>query len=101
MDMLSKNIVRARKPHLCYNCGAEIAPGQKFMLTVACDGKIWIWKDHLDCAIAVSEYHKLCNLNYDEGVCLKEDLTEEDTLWIAEKFPGVSMRLGFVVTPFC
>lgn len=100
-ELISDTIVKAKKSHRCYHCGGEIARGQKYRRVIQKDDCIQVWKDHLDCALAARAYHRLSRLNWDEGVCLKNDLTYEDAEWIAEKFPGVAMRLGFVVTPFC
>jgi hypothetical protein len=49
MDILSNEIVRARKTHICELCVEKINIGEKHRCMVLVDDGIWAYRAHLDC----------------------------------------------------
>lgn len=66
MDIISNELRRARKPHVCNWCGGSIAKGDTYRDQVNADGgSLWTWKNHVACGHFAAEY---CEDYYGDGV---------------------------------
>ena len=75
--VLSEYVRTARKEHKCYECGAKILPGNKYLIqNTARDGEMQVFKTCTDCKAKMDFLSKECGGFVYGGVC--EDFADTD-----------------------
>ncbi len=88
----------ARKSHICDHCRSTIPAGTRYRYGFGVqDGSGYSWRSHLDCAAFASKLWACYCLDYDEGVDLSEEWsndTEAMKEWRGH-YPHVICRFEF------
>ena len=84
----------ARKPHVCDDCGQEIAAGTAYRkLQGKWDGRMMSYKSHPDCAACCEALANSANLLDGDGYPHPNNFEPEDWDWLATNMPDQSARL--------
>ena len=98
MEVISHKIVKARKRHICGQCGHPIDQGTRHVSEIRTDGG---YRSHLECDRAAAHIYRKYRRYYDDGVNLQDCLEDDtDRELLVEHHPAVALRFGLVLTPY-
>lgn len=85
---------KAKKAHVCDHCHQRIPAGETYVKEIGTndDGEFGVFKSHADCKAAERAYRRHSGLE-EVGICLRQDLSEEDEPWMRAEFPIVANRI--------
>lgn len=84
----------ARKTHQCDDCGTPIDIGERYVRnSEVADGSAFTWKSHVECQAARHALHRLWMMDYDDGICLRNDVSTDDHPYLLTHHPVVAARL--------
>lgn len=100
MTTIGSRTATAKKAYRCDQCDGRIEAGERYLKEAGTWDGFQVYRAHPSCHRAAMAYHRLCRLNWDEGVRLADDVCSEDAAWMAEHHPAVAIRFNFVLTPY-